>query len=192
MDLPPIPPEYLDLPDEDLGLQIWAWWVTAQLGKSGISQGNLTPEIAENIRVLTLQFDTDTEAVAGLEKALKVIAQGDTARGGKIARQYVQNMANHIAALDEAKTGRRKQRVRARKARPNRLQIEVLKILTSNPEIDEQGVLKALRSLEGDGVIDTIDADEICFADGSRPVKLSNLRGTISRARKKIQSPKNT
>jgi hypothetical protein len=71
--LSPFDPALLSLPNNQLGLYAYAWWVFAQAEKFGISQDQLTPEIAERLRIKLLRLDTNSEDPASLEKAL----QGD-------------------------------------------------------------------------------------------------------------------
>src|SRR5438132_12172992 len=108
--LPPFDPALLSLPDDQLGRHFYAKWAVLLAEKRRISQDQLTPEIAEGLRLMTLGLDIDDEDLAGVEKALQVIAGGDLVRGGKLLRMHIKRKAITFAALDEAKTGRRRQR----------------------------------------------------------------------------------
>ncbi len=122
MKLRPFDPAFLSLPDDQLGLHLYAWWAVAQAEKMGITRDQLTPEIAERLRGKVLSLDTDNEDLAGLEKALRVIALGDPARGGKMFRMHMERQVITLAAFDEAKTGRRRQRANAKRDRTDPLQ----------------------------------------------------------------------
>ena len=148
--LPPFPIANLALGDEDLARQFWAWWVCFQAERVGISRDGITPEIAEGIRAATVGLDTDNEALAGLEKALRLIASGASrTRAGSLVRQRFGRLAVQMAAADEAATGRRRQRANARRQRPDAMQAFVLEVLTSEPAMHTKTLLQKLRSIEG-------------------------------------------
>jgi hypothetical protein len=102
----------------------------------------------------------------------------------------MQEGAHHLAALDEAVTGRRKQRAIAKKPRPDGLQVLIEEIVANNPKIKAAELLKALRSDQCSRVIESInDADGIIeWHDeknqaGTSPI--SGLKDRLTRARKR-------
>jgi hypothetical protein len=191
--LPPFDPVLLSLPDSQLGLHAYAWWAVAQAEKLGISQDQLTPEIAERLRIRLLSLDTDNEDLAGLEKALQVIARGDPARGGSMFRRHMQRQAINIALRDEIKTGRRKQQANAKKPRTRALQAMILEIMKHQPAITSNQLLAELRKHEQGEVIYTInDAERIIEWEDkngrARSTPFSALKDLMSRARKNLRS----
>src|SRR5262249_49357465 len=131
--LPALDEALRSLPDDQLGIYLYAWWTVLQAEKLGISQEQITPEIAERLRVKALSLDTISEDYAGLEKALQLAAGavggGDLARGGQMFRQYMRRMARNVALVDEAKTGRRRQKVIASRPRPDDLNSLIFEIV---------------------------------------------------------------
>jgi hypothetical protein len=193
--LPPFPVEALDLPDEDLVTTLWAWWCAYVAGTKGISVELVTPEIGEAIRLASLGMDTDNPAMAALEKILRRIAAdipGSSAKTAEMIRAHFLNSALHIAALDEATTGRRRQRDNSRKPRPDRLQSIILEIMTNKPAVTLAELIVQLRRYPIGDVIDGIkDEDEtIDWHDEHklRSTPFSALKHRMSRARKIIAS----
>jgi hypothetical protein len=189
--LPPFDVELLDLPDNQLGLHFYAWWVVAQAEKLGISQDQLDPELAERLRLKALCLDTDNEDLAGLERALQVIATGDLVRGGRMFREHMQRQTLTVGAFDEAKTGRRRQRANAKKPRRDALQTLIVEIVKRHPGFTRDQVLAEMRKQEHGGVIETITDGLIEWHDdggriGEAPV--SGLKDRVSRARKFLRS----
>jgi hypothetical protein len=152
----------LGLSDEDLGLRFYAWWATAQAEKLGVSQDQITPENAEHLRLRALSLDTDNEDLAGLERALQVCAKGDLARGGRMFRQHLLRQAMAIATIDEAKTGRRRQRAVAQRPRTDALRALILEIVQRKPAITLSELIAELRLQEHGPVIETVNDSEAC------------------------------
>jgi hypothetical protein len=188
MALPPFPTEALDLPDDELGKYILAWWAAYQLECKGIPYQAADEEILEKIRIGTLGMDSDNAELSALEKSLRLAASGDVTRAGKLFRQYSLKEAKHQAACDEAVTGRRRQRAYAKKPRVDPLHEMIDEILEKNPQINTAGLLSELRAREGISAIDEIDEDKIYFEDGRKPAKISGLKDRLGRARKKFSS----
>jgi hypothetical protein len=191
--LPPFDPARLSLPDNQLGLYAYAWWVFAQAEKFGISQDQLTPEIAERLRIELLGLDTDNEDPASLEKALQVIARGDLARGGSMFRRHMQRQTINAAMQDETKTGRKRQPANAKKPRTRALQALILEIMNHRPAMTRNQLLAELRKHEKGEVIYTInDAERIIEWEDKngrvQSTQFSALKDRMSRARKNLRS----
>ena len=191
--LPPFDPARLSLPDNQLGLYAYAWWVFAQAEKFGISQDQLTPEIAERLRIELLGLDTDNEDPASLEKALQVIARGDLARGGSMFRRHMQRQTINTAMQDETKTGRKRQPANAKKPRTRALQALILEIMNHRPAMTRNQLLAELRKHEKGEVIYTInDAERIIEWEDKngrvQSTQFSALKDRMSRARKNLRS----
>jgi hypothetical protein len=186
--LPLFPVEALELPDEELGIYMLSWWVAYLANTRGIQPEEVTSEMVENIRTLSLDMDTDSEDVISLEKALRLAASGEVVRAGKIFRDRQSNRAINLAAMDEAITGRRKQTERARRPRLDSLSSLILEILTENPEMSSDKILRTLRGYERGDVIDEIDEGSIWLVGRGKPVPISGLKDRVSRMRKKLNS----
>lgn len=100
MRLPPIPSEWIDLPDDELGLKLLAWWIAAQAEIKGIDPTAIPEHIAEKIIIATQGMDTDQAHNAALEKALIKAALGDLAKAGSLFRGYMLIGANAMATAD--------------------------------------------------------------------------------------------
>jgi hypothetical protein len=188
--IPPIPEEMLDGPDDPLGLHLFTWWVAFNAECKGIPPTSVTVEIIEKIRISTLGIDTEDARNAALEKALRLAATGDFARAGKILRAHVSDMSLNMAALDEAVSGKRRQRAIAKKRRRDGLQLRIEEIVAEHPDIGTRGLLAALRTDQHGGVIEHIsDEDDgtIEWCDENDPAgtaPISGLKDRLSRAKK--------
>lgn len=93
MGLAPFPVEYLDLPDDQLGMHVFDWWACYQAERRGIPPSEVTKEMVEEIRVATVGMDSNDVRVIPLEKALRRVAIGDAAGGGKLFRALMHDGA---------------------------------------------------------------------------------------------------
>jgi hypothetical protein len=193
MELPPFSPEFLDLSDEQLGLRVWAWWIGAEATWAQIPPGAVLPldeHFVEMVRHKVLAADTDSAEHAALEKALKRLAANDLTGGGRLFRDWFhRDQVIFAAALDEARTGRRKQRHIAKRSRLDPLQGIILEILKRRPTTNEAELLEALREYEKGDVIAEITDSEIAFntkAGRLAEAPITGLKHRLSRARKRL------
>ena len=131
--------------------------------KEGISPERLTLESAEAIRIATLAVDAENVTHAALEKILRRIAgcaPGHENKTAEMIRMHIRDGALHIAALDEAATGRRRQRANSRKDRPDGLQSIILKILKKRPAVTQTELIEQLRLFPTGDIIDGINDDD--------------------------------
>ena len=196
MKLPPFDINLLALPDYELGLQCWAWWVVAQTESLGFSQQELTPEIVENIRVKTLEIDSDNPTVSALEKTLRLAASGQIERAGKMFRDLMKMEQMQKAAIDEAVTGRRRQTKNAKKLRNRRnddcpIHQLIADCLDNNQKASAQEVIDYLKEACGPGPEFSIEYDGLYFASCDRQGKAhqriaeTSIPTIISKIRKK-------
>jgi hypothetical protein len=189
---PYLPIECLALPDDQLAFQFWHVWIAFQAKLRGIPEDQLTPDVCESLRATTADIDGDIEAVAGIEKALRILARGDDpARAGSLIRQHIGRQAVHLAALDEAVAGHRRQRAYAKKPRTDGLQEFIFELLREAPKLTFAELLARLRSVESQGIIDTVNDDDklIEWHDKKEPagtVSFNALGSRLSRARKAV------
>jgi hypothetical protein len=194
MELPPFKAEHLDLPDRELGLHVWAWWIGAEAERANIPPGASLPidgRFVELVRQKVLKIDTEHVASVALEKALKRLASGDMAGGGKLFRGWLKEWAQSRAAVDEVKTGRRRQRKIAQRPRSDALQELIIKIMIDDPGITQEGLSAALERRARQGVIEGIADNRIEFTGKNGRVHdapVSGLKDRMSRARKKLRS----
>ncbi len=190
MDAPLIPVEMLDGPDDALGRHVFKWWCAFYVTSKGIPPERITPEIVEKIRIATLAADTENAGSVAVEKAMKLAAVGDFARAGKIIRGRVKEVSESLAALDEAVSGKRRQRAIAKKRRQDGLQLLIEEIVAKHPDIRTPGLLAALRAHQHGGVIEHIDDEDegtVEWCDENDPAgsaPISGLKDRLSRAKK--------
>lgn len=183
MNIEMFPLEWLELPDDELGYHLLALWAGAQAAKRNIPIHDMTFDFVEAIRSQSLKMDTDNVEQVALEKAIKLIAGGEPARGGKLFREHMKKGATFIAALDEAVTGRRRQTSNAKKPRTTPFQQLIISLVTQNPSMNENALEHALKKQEG--VTFTPD-DMIIYKEKSIP--RTALKDHLFRAKKKIKS----
>ena len=100
MRLPPIQAEWLELPDDELGIRLLAWWIGAEAERKGIDPSAIPDAIAKQIIEATKGMDTDKAQYAALEKALIKAAAGDLAKAGALFRGYMHIGADAMATTD--------------------------------------------------------------------------------------------
>ena len=108
----------LDQIDDELGQDLLAWWIALSAQNKGLDPYNVPVEIQDQIVSTSRAMDGDTVKDAALEKAIKRAAQGEYTKAGAMLRVLVADTADNFAALDEAVTGRRRQKHIASKPRP--------------------------------------------------------------------------
>lgn len=181
----------LEKSDQELGVYLFGCYVGAVAQKHGILLDQITQEFVETVRQNVLNEETTTAENAALEKALHKAANGDVLTAGKIFREFMENGAIFRAALDEAATGRRRQRSNAKRLRTDPLQSLIQDIMMADPRIKSTELMDALRKHVGGPVIEEITEDEIFFVRngrGGNAAPISGLKDRMSRARKKILS----
>jgi len=180
------PLEWLELPDDELGCHLLILYAGAQAAKRNIPIHLFTDFVdafIEDIRSQRLKMETDNVEQVALEKAIKLIAGGEPARGGKLFREHMKKGATFIAALDEAVTGRRRQTSNAKKPRTTPFQQLIISLVTQDPSMNENALEHALKKQEG--VTFTPD-DMIIYKEKSIP--RTALKDHLFRAKKKIKS----
>jgi len=192
MTLPAFPPEFLDLPDEELGGRLLAWWIAYQAEERGIPIDAITEDVAERIRAASVDMNIDSAAHVSLEKALRLAAGGDFARAGKLLRQRMLDGAQQEVFRKEALSGTVRQRERARRDRIDALQALIIGIMRRKPQTTVNEMPAELRKFQGQGVIETVQEEDgiIEWSDkrgGAKSAPFSGLKDRMSRARKKIQ-----
>jgi hypothetical protein len=131
---------------------------------------------------------------SGSKKALKVVANGELARGGRMFRDYCNRLKITIAAFDEAKTGRRRQSAKAKKPRPDAFNGLIEEILQRKPKITVDELIDECRKEAGGDIIYEINDDDrkVVWIDKKakrerlRDAPFSGLKDRLSRARKNI------
>ncbi|HXE22999.1 MAG TPA: hypothetical protein VN617_11800 [Rhodoferax sp.] len=104
-------------PDEELGRRLLAVRVGSEAESRGIDPARIPEEFAEAWVTRIKDQETDDVESIAIGRALRCAACGEFARAGKIWREWQLKAVLHIAALDEAKTGWRRQQAIARKPR---------------------------------------------------------------------------
>jgi hypothetical protein len=206
--IPAFDPVLLSLPDDEMIACVWTWWVAAQMDAKGIPLASVSLQLEEIIRIETLNSDTNNESNAGLEKAMKLIArakgaatkeiaQANIQRAAKMFRERMMRGAHTHIAFDEAATGRRKQRERAKKPREDALSMAIRIIVEARPDISSSQLIDVFRQRaddEDDKVIDEV-ADEDIFVipkegGASKRIKIASIPDRLSRAKRKVKKSK--
>ena len=187
MNIEMFPLEWLELPDDELGSHLLVLYAGYHAEKKNIPTYLFTDfvdDFVEAIRSQTLKMDTDNVEQVALEKAIKLIAGGEPARGGKLFREHMKKGATFIAALDEAVTGRRRQTANAKKPRPTPFQQLIINLITKDPNMTENALEHALKKQEGV----TFTPDDMIIYKKQKPIPRTALKDHLFRAKKKINS----
>jgi hypothetical protein len=190
MNIEMFPLEGLELPDDELGYHLLAFWAGYHAEKQNIPIHDITFDFVEAIRSQSLKMDTDNVEQVALEKAIKLIAGGEPARGGKLFREHMKKRATFIAALDEAVTGTRRQTSNAQKSRTHAstpFQQLIFDLVTQDQSMSEHGLNIALRrhgvDFNADGDTATYQGEIVTYR--GKPLKIS-LKDQLYRAKKRI------
>jgi hypothetical protein len=108
-------------------------------------------------------------------------------------RVHIKDGALHVVALDEAATGRRRQRAISRKPRTDGLQSIILEVMRNKPSVTVSELIAQLRLYPTGEIIDGInDDDETIDWHDTRHLTTSTpfsaLKHRMSRARRKLAS----
>jgi hypothetical protein len=187
------PLEWLELPDDELGSHLLVLYAGYHAEKKNIPIHLFTDFVdafVEAIRSQSLKMDTDNVEQVALEKAIKLIAGGEPARGGKLFREHMKKRATFIAALDEAVTGTRRQTSNAQKSRTHAstpFQQLIFDLVTQDQSMSEHGLNIALRrhgvDFNADGDTATYQGEIVTYR--GKPLKIS-LKDQLYRAKKRI------
>ena len=193
MNIEMFPLEWLELPDDELGSHLLVLYAGYHAEKKNIPTYLFTDfvdDFVEAIRSQTLKMDTDNVEQVALEKAIKLIAGGEPARGGKLFREHMKKRATFIAALDEAVTGTRRQTANAKKPRTHAstpFQQLIFDLVTQDQSMSEHGLNIALRrhgvDFNADGDTATYQGEIVTYR--GKPLKIS-LKDQLYRAKKRI------
>ena len=193
MNIEMFPLEWLELPDDELGSHLLVLYAGYHAEKKNIPTYLFTDfvdDFVEAIRSQTLKMDTDNVEQVALEKAIKLIAEGQPARGGKLFREHMKKGATFIAALDEAVTGTRRQTANAKKPRTHAstpFQQLIFDLVTQDQSMSEHGLNIALRrhgvDFNADGDTATYQGEIVTYR--GKPLKIS-LKDQLYRAKKRI------
>jgi hypothetical protein len=115
-------PLALDLkqPDAALGLLLWEWWRRACYNRATDEDARDTILMEKRVRLDAFALDFVDPGNAILEKAIRLAAAEDFERAGRHARYYLVQGGVLAAAIDEAASGRRRQRANASRPRPKK------------------------------------------------------------------------
>lgn len=193
MNIEMFPLEWLELPDDELGSHLLVLYAGYHAEKKNIPTYLFTDFVdafVEAIRSQSLKMDTDNVEQVALEKAIKLIAGGEPARGGKLFREHMKKRATFIAALDEAVTGTRRQTSNAQKSRTHAstpFQQLIFDLVTQDQSMSEHGLNIALRKhgvdFNADGDTATYQGEIVTYR--GKPLKIS-LKDQLYRAKKRI------
>jgi hypothetical protein len=193
MNIEMFPLEWLELPDDELGSHLLVLYAGYHAEKKNIPIHLFTDFVdafVEAIRSQSLKMDTDNVEQVALEKAIKLIAAGEPARGGKLFREHMKKRATFIAALDEAVTGTRRQTSNAQKSRTHAstpFQQLIFDLVTQDQSMSEHGLNIALRrhgvDFNADGDTATYQGEIVTYR--GKPLKIS-LKDQLYRAKKRI------
>ena len=121
MKMPPFPHSLEKFSDYDLGGFLLGYYIAAQAVELGIDPDNLPEGFSELVIEKILNEDNRNPKIISLEKALRKAALGDFKAAGEIFREDFKTSAVTKAALDEAVTGKRRQKRIAQKDRTSNL-----------------------------------------------------------------------
>lgn len=177
------PEKIVKLDDKELGLYVYGIFVAHQAAIRDVSFQQAVEALSRDPSL----FDSDTPGVVEFAKVLRLTASGEPERAGKLFRGHFEQGAIVMAALDEAITGRRKNRKNAAKPRSDLLSSHIREVLINDKSLSAKQVIDAL---DAKGVDVDYDAEQIYFPDSDKGHPFSGIRSRVSREKKKLQKNK--
>ena len=168
---------FKDCTDYEVGAYILGIWITYHAELKDVE-----PEvIGEEFISTTRNLDTNSTHLIPLEKSLRLAAQGEFERAGKIFRDWFYEGATKKALIEEVKTGKRRQKSNASKERPDPVSTFILSKLEVSPTLDNKAITKL--------VIERFDVeDDMIYTEHrNKGYSLKQLPSRISRIRKKLK-----
>lgn len=192
---------WLTLDDRTVGGHFAAWFINLVLSRWGIDlAAELSrspweklladrPELFRDALLTAFDLDQDDPEGVLLQKAAKFCVRGELARAGKLMRGFIEERESRIKDKTEVEAGRTRQRVRAKKPRPNPFRELIEMIVSRRPDISEPELLERLMYEVANGVIESIENDKITWLndkgeDKTSPV--SGLKDMLYRAKKSL------
>ena len=191
-----------ELPDAEVGELFLGLAIAAEAKSRGVSFDEISENLKRDIVEKLRSAEANKAKNSTVEKALHKAIDGDPAMAGRIMREHMIDGVFNMVARDEAATQRRWRERISSKRRGDLLSNLIYELVReSGGQLSESELLQKLKS-GGDKtywkikvknklvkVIDEIADDEIWYitpdGTGGRSAKISNLRGRLSRAKKK-------
>jgi hypothetical protein len=152
---------YHESSDEQFGIVFWNGWCAHQLEGLQVQVDGVPlapippaffveflPAFLAAIHIETRKLDTPNEELVGIEKALRLCAEGNYAAAGRLVRQHLRRRAEAQRNADEAATRRRHQAaIGRRKRRSSYLHTRVAEMVEAQHDITTPGVIQRLERL---------------------------------------------
>ena len=108
----------LIMTDEELGKLLLEWFTTCEAAQRGLTSLDL--QFADSVRRRLLETELETEphnaSVAAFEEALRLAARGDSARAGRLFREFMRGAGDHAKLMNYVTGDREKMRGSGSKA----------------------------------------------------------------------------
>ena len=168
--------------DKDLGLYVFGVYVANVAAETNSTFESVSQKFIDDPNCL----ETESIDSVAFANTLRFTAQGKPERAGKLFRQNLEQGALFLAALDEANSGRRRQKKNQKDQRLNRVSRLMLPIVSANPSISINDLLQELTDCDE---IDEVSEGTIWFVDGGS-FNVNLLPSRLSRMKKKIRKEK--
>ena len=180
----------LELPHDELGKLFLGFVIAAEAHASGVPFDQVTETHAVQIVELLKRAEATEAKYTAVEKAVQKAIDNDFATAGRLIKEHMLDNALNMIALNEAMTRKLWRREISSGDRGDTLTKMIRQLVEdANGDISEAELRISLET-DSSGIIDEITDDEIWYvsADGTgRHTRLSNLRGRLSRAKKKYK-----
>jgi len=165
--------------DKDLGLYVFGVFVAHVAAETNSTFESVSQKFTNDPNCL----ETETIDSVAFASTLRFSARGEPQKAGSLFRADLAKGALSLATLDEVISGRRRQKKTQKPQRSNRVARLIKPIVSVNPSISINDLLKELCLC---AEVDEISEDVLWFKDGTS-FNVNLLPSRLSRMKKKIR-----
>jgi hypothetical protein len=165
--------------DKDLGLYVFGVFVAHVAAETNSTFESVSQKLTNDPNCL----ETETIDSVAFASTLRFAARGEPQKAGSLFRADLAKGALSLATLDEVISGRRRQKKTQKPQRSNRVARLIKPIVSVNPSISINDLLKELCLC---AEVDEISEDVLWFKDGTS-INVNLLPSRLSRMKKKIR-----
>ena len=165
--------------DKDLGLYVFGVFVAHVTAETNSTFESVSQKFTHDPNCL----ETETIDSVAFASTLRFAARGEPQKAGSLFRADLAKGALSLATLDEVISGRRRQKKTQKPQRSNRVARLIKPIVSVNPSISINDLLKELCLC---AEVDEISEDVLWFKDGTS-INVNRLPSRLSRMKKKIR-----
>ena len=171
--------------DKELGLYVFGIYVAHLAAETDSTFEGVSQRFIEDPN----RLETESIDSVAFANTLRFAARGEPEKAGNLFRADFEKGTLSLAALDEAISGRRRQKKNQKPRRFDRVARLMLPIVSVNPSISKAGLLKELADHDEVDEVDENGDGVIWFTDG-KSFNINLLSSRLSHMKKRIRKEK--